>query len=84
MIHRTVEEIMQMPGYCRDHYERQILKLEAKVKKANNILNEKTDHTADTHSYSDFRETQINRVKCALCHIDICIQGRVPTKECFV
>jgi hypothetical protein len=32
MIHYTVEEIMSMPGYCRDKYEKEIAKLELKLK----------------------------------------------------
>lgn len=76
MIHRTVEEIMEMPGYCRDDYERQIKKLEGKLKAVEKRLNEFEDD--DTSAYQ-LRDS----LKCIICHIDICIQGRVPTKECF-
>jgi hypothetical protein len=31
MIHYTTEEIIAMPGYCRDVYEREILRLEHQI-----------------------------------------------------
>ena len=31
MIHYTTEDVVAMPGYCRDRYEREILRLENQI-----------------------------------------------------